>query len=141
MGLPNGYRAGKVILKAIGKTDGREGFKQDDYFFAKAICSTMSKSIALAAIYSSYREHDLVHKKLIDMVKTLTSQLDTTKLMHTIAEAGAQLVDAEMVCENTIRSAVKIICPFQLCKLIPLACSWQIITPTRVEFKICAVVD
>lgn len=107
MGLPNGQRAGKVVLKAIGKTDGQERFSQDDYFFSKAICSTISKSIALAAIYSSYRNHDLVHKKLIDMVKTLTSQLDTTRLMHTIAEAGAQLVDAEMVCTDPVHLVSK----------------------------------
>ncbi|GMH40701.1 hypothetical protein BSKO_08605 [Bryopsis sp. KO-2023] len=96
MGASGNADVGKVVMKAVGKEDGEERFDHDDHFFMKAICSTISKSIGSAEVYESARSHDLLHKKLIEMVQTLTSELDTVKLMHTIADAAVKLVEAEM---------------------------------------------
>lgn len=88
----------KVVIKAVGKSDGDARFNDDDYFAAKATCSAVAKSLAMAEIYSNCRHQDHINKELIHMVKKLTSQLDNAQLMHSIANAAAHLVDAQMVC-------------------------------------------
>ena len=85
-----------TVAKALGKTGGNGVFSADDLFVLRAICYSVSKSVGLSEVYENARNHDITHKKLIEMIKSVTSQLDPPKLMFAIAGAAAQLLDAQV---------------------------------------------